>query len=244
MAPVDSKQQRPGELPFRMAQMANSQDYLAPRPTVHPNPKEVEQPEVGRQPQDSEPRERHSHPCQRAYGEFRNRILTTLIKRKRNRIINGFRLAVRSGFLMLDAPARWLMDLFDTVSGVRGYLAVGSVRAAYLAVYGVIDAKSTQEETRASVERSLFITLVSSNNAASFVAAMKEFGSIQVMPATEHPSLFPFWEWGRTYQPNREPMLRWAQERLGWCNKSAKDCSLKDDTRLASRGLAPRAGMR
>ena len=65
-----------------------------------------------------------------------------------------------AGFLLLDMPVRWLMDLFDAVSGNRGYLAVGSVLAAYLAAFGLIDTKSTQEETRAAVERSLFITLV------------------------------------------------------------------------------------
>jgi hypothetical protein len=134
-------------------------------------------------------------------------------------------------------PARWLMDLLDGVSGNRGYLAVGSVLAAYLAVFGLIDTKSTQEETRASVERSLFITLVSAGNAASFVAAMKEFGLTQSMPATEHPSLLRFWEWGRTYQPNREPMWHWAEWRLALCgDKGAKDCSVTDDSRLDLRG--------
>jgi hypothetical protein len=129
-------------------------------------------------------------------------------------------------------PARWLMDLFDAISGNRGYLAVGSVLAAYLAAFGLIDTKSTQEETRASVERSLFITLVSTGSAASFVAAMKDFGLIQTLPATEHPSLLKFWEWGRTYQPNRDPMWHWAGWRLGLCSKESKDCSPRSDWRL------------
>jgi hypothetical protein len=72
------------------------------------------------------------------------------------------------------------MDLFDAVSGNRGYIAVGTVLAAYLAAFGLIETQSIQEETRASVELSLFITLVSSGNPASFVAAMKEFGSISL----------------------------------------------------------------
>lgn len=71
-------------------------------------------------------------------------------------------------------------------------VAVGSVLAVYFAVFGLIDAKSTQEETRASVEQSLFMILVSSSNAASFEAAMREFGPIQAMLVTEHPSWLKF----------------------------------------------------
>ena len=56
---------------------------------------------------------------------------------------------------------------------------IGTVFAAYFAVFGLIDAKSTQEETRASLERSLFVTLVSSGNAASFVAAMKDLARLR-----------------------------------------------------------------
>jgi uncharacterized protein YjbI with pentapeptide repeats len=133
-------------------------------------------------------------------------------------------------------PARWLMDLFDAVGGNRGYLAVGSILAAYLAVFGLVDTKSTQEETRAALERSLFITLVSAGNAASFVAAMKNFGPTQMMLVTEHPSLLKFWEWGRSYPPNREPMLHWAQWRLALCSWETKDCSLRDNRRLDLRG--------
>ena len=140
--------------------------------------------------------------------------------------VSGLHRTARLGFLILDAPIRWLMDLFDTVSGNRGYLAVGSVLAAYLAVFGLIDTKFTQEETRASLERTLFVTLVSSSNAGSFVAGMKEFGSIQLMTATRHPPLFRPCEWFRPpNQPNRVPMLHWARSRLGQCRET-KDCRL------------------
>src|SRR5262249_18036735 len=118
------------------------------------------------------------------------------------------------------------------VIGNKGYFAVG----VYFTIFGLIDAKSTQEETRASVERSLFVTLVSSGNAASFIAAMKDFGPTQVMPVTEHPSWFKFWGWGSTSQPNWEPMLHWARSRLGQCSKETKDCSFQNDIRLDLRG--------
>jgi hypothetical protein len=188
----------------------------------------MEQPRPGRQAQSAVPHERHPHPCQRAYGNFRRRILETLAHPPRNRIISGLQRIARAGFLILDAPTRWLMDLFDAISGNRGYLAIGSVVAAYLAAFGLIDTKSTQEETRAALERSVFITLVSSGNAASFVAAMKDFGSTQTMPATKHPSLLKFWDWGRPHQPNRESMWRWALWRLELCSKEKKDCILDD----------------
>jgi uncharacterized protein YjbI with pentapeptide repeats len=142
---------------------------------------------------------------------------------------------------IFDLPLRWLASLGDLLihwwSGLlerlrskQGYLTVASIVAVYLAIYGLIDTRSTQEETRASVERSLFMTLVSSGNAASFVAAMKDFGATQTMPVTEHPSLFKFWAWGRTYRPNLQPMLNWAWSRLGACKRD--ECSLDSKTRL------------
>jgi hypothetical protein len=163
---------------------------------------------------------------------LRARILVALTRPKRSRLSSGIQSTARTIFLLLDVPARWLMDAGDALIGNRGYFAVGSIIAAYFAVFGLIDAKATQEETRASVERSLFMTLVSSGNTGSFVAAMKDFGPTQTMRVTEHPSLFEFWKWGRSYQPNLEPMALWAVWRLGMCKKEAKDCSLRDDTRL------------
>jgi hypothetical protein len=107
-------------------------------------------------------------------------------------------------------------------------------------VFGLIDAKSTQEEARARLERSLFITLVSSGNAASFVSAIKEFGPVQTIRATDHPSWFRFWDWGQAYQPNMQPMHDWAVWRLRLCHTKAKDCSLADEARadLSSANLS------
>jgi hypothetical protein len=183
---------------------------------------------AGQRTQSTAPHERHPYPCQRAYGNFRKHILKLLTQPRQSRLSNCLQRTARAGFLILDMPARWLMNLFDAVVGNRGYLAVGSVLAAYLAAFGLIDTKSTQEETRAALERSLFITLVSSGNPA-FVAAMKNFGPTQTIPVIEHLSLLKFWEWGRSYQPNREPMLHWAQWRLALCSKETKDCSLEDN---------------
>src|SRR6266850_763710 len=59
------------------------------------------------------------------------------------------------------------------------------------------------------------------------------------MPVTEHPSLFRFWEWGQTQQPNRELMWRWAVWRLTLCKKESKelqDCDLCGNWRLELSG--------
>jgi hypothetical protein len=136
--------------------------------------------------------ERQPHPCQHAYTSFRGRLLETLTRSKRSRLLNSIQPVAHAIFLAFDVFARWLMDICDTLIGSRGYVAIGSVAAAYFAILGLIDAKATQEETRASLERSLFITLVSSGNTASLVAAMKEFGPTQAMRVTDHPS---WWFW-------------------------------------------------
>lgn len=179
--------------------------------------------------------ERHAFSFRRSYELTRGQIWSAL---DTGTCIMPLRMAIlvaRAMVVIIDLPTRWLMNLFDGVIGDRGYLTVGSIIGGYLVVFGLIDAKHQQEETRASVERSLFITLVSANT-SSFVAAMKSFGPIQTMPATEHPSLLKFWQWGRTYKPNGAPMLDWATWRLDECTKGAKDCSLKGDVRLDLSG--------
>jgi hypothetical protein len=171
--------------------------------------------EIGERESQVGPHERPLNPCQLAYTDFRARILATLNRPKQTRLLSGIQWTVRAIFLFLDVPTRRLMDIGDTIVGNRGHIVIGSVLAAYFVVFELIDTKSTQEETRASLERSLFITLVSSGNAASFVAAMKDFGSTQTMPATEHPSWFRFWDWGQTYQPNMEEVSEEEHRRVG-----------------------------
>jgi hypothetical protein len=137
---------------------------------------------------------------------------------------------VRPLVAIVDLLVRWLMAFLDTVIGDRGYLTVGSLIGAYLIMFGLIDAKSQQEETRASFERSQFMSLVIAGNAPSFVVAMKNFGPTQTMRATEHPELFKPWKWGSSYQPNFVPMEQWAQARLSTCD--AKACSTQEDARI------------
>jgi hypothetical protein len=81
---------------------------------------------AGQQVASAMPHERHPYPCQRAYGNFRRHILKFLTKPGQSRLFDGIQRTVMVGFLLLNMPVRWLMDLFDAVSGNRGYLAVGS----------------------------------------------------------------------------------------------------------------------
>lgn len=55
--------------------------------------------------------------------------------------------AAKALFLVFDVSVRWLMDMIDTVIGNRGYFVIGSAIAAYLAIFGLFDSKSTREET-------------------------------------------------------------------------------------------------
>jgi len=176
--------------------------------------------------------DRQPRPCLHAYTGFRSGILVGLTRHPASGAQNGLLFTARAGFFILDLPTRWLMDFIDTISGTRGYFAAGSLLAAYLAIFGLIDAKSTQDETHSSLERSLFITLVSSQSSPSFIEAMKDFGLTQNMVAVEHPSWFKFWEWGQTYYPNKQPLWRWAEWRLRLCSKEIRDCALSEGTRL------------
>jgi hypothetical protein len=60
---------------------------------------------------------------------------------------------------------------------------------------------------------------------------MMDFGRTQTMRATDHPSWFRFWEWGRTYQPNAALRL-WALWRFPLCSQAAQDCSSDSKWRI------------
>jgi hypothetical protein len=76
---------------------------------------------AGQQTQSTAPHERHSYPCQRAYRDVvRNRILEFLTKPRGSWLLNSIQRTARAGFLILDMPARWLMDLFDESAAIAG----------------------------------------------------------------------------------------------------------------------------
>jgi hypothetical protein len=131
---------------------------------------------------------------------------------------------------IIDLVLRWMVTLIDAAVGDRGYLTVGSIVGAYLAFYGLIDASHQRGENRASLERSTFVTLVSSNNPASFVVALKRFGKIQSMKATAEPELLQFWSWTHQSTPNMDFMYQWALHQFPLC--LPRICSLDDKVRI------------
>src|SRR5215831_13510577 len=99
----------------------------------------------GPQPRGDAPHERPADPCRQAYTKLRTRILGALTQPKQRRLSSAIQSTARTIFLVLDVIARWVMDIVDTVIGNRGYVGIGTVVAAYFAIFGLIDAKSTQE---------------------------------------------------------------------------------------------------
>lgn len=89
--------------------------------------------------------------------------------------------------------------------------------AAYFGVYAVMESRHDRQMSRAMSERNTFITMVSSGNRGTFVAAMKNFGPIQTMSVSQSPPIFPPWDWFGTEVPNLEPLWRWAVHRLRLC---------------------------
>jgi uncharacterized protein YjbI with pentapeptide repeats len=167
-------------------------------------------------------RERHSFSFRHEYGLIRTCIWRVFNRDQYVPPVRAIMALASIVMITVDLPIRWLMTLLDAVIGDRGYLPVGSIVGAYLVVFGLIDAKHQQEETRASFERSQFVTLVS-GNADSFVAASKDFGKVQTMRATAHPELFKPWSWGQTTQPNLRPLWSWAHARFQSCD--TQSCS-------------------
>ena len=176
--------------------------------------------------------ERQRFSFRHSYGLIRIKFSRALHRNARTMLARLAIWPARLVLAALDLPIRWLMNLLDSVIGDRGYLTVGSIIGGYLLVFGLIDAKHQQDDGRASLERSLFITMVSSGNAQSFVVAMKGFGKAQSMCVTEHPNLFTPWKWGRSEQPNLWPLREWAVAQLSSCEQHT--CSM-DESRIDLR---------
>jgi uncharacterized protein YjbI with pentapeptide repeats len=141
---------------------------------------------------------------------------------------------VRLAFSVVDVAVRWLVTILAAIVGDRGYLTAGSIAAAYLAIYGLVDAKHLREENQASLERSTFVTLVSAGEPANFVTALKTFGPIQTRMATKPPSWLEFWTWGQKEDPNGPFMHQWALDRFKRCRSGI--CSLDKDIRIDLSG--------
>ena len=131
----------------------------------------------------------------------------------------------------------WRSNLWNDLIGPRAYrtwiVILTSVVTVYFGAYAVIESRHDRQMNRAMFERNTFITMVSSGNRGTFVAAMKDFGPIQNMSVSRSPPLFPPWMWFETDTPNLEPLHRWAVHRIPLCD--ALECGI-DNFRIDLRG--------
>jgi hypothetical protein len=83
--------------------------------------------------QHTTPQERHPHPYQRAYMNFRGRVFGAVTRSTRLQALPSAQLAARAVLPVLDVPTRRLAGIGDTFISNCGYLAIGTIRAAYFA---------------------------------------------------------------------------------------------------------------
>lgn len=125
----------------------------------------------------------------------------------------------------------WMHHLARDLFGPYGYrtwiIVLTTVTTAYFGAYAIIESRHDRQLNRALFERNTFITMVTSENRGTFLAAMENFGPIQTIATPSEPSIFCPLRWFRTEMPNVEPMRRWAQNYFGQCK--AEKCGIVDD---------------
>jgi hypothetical protein len=100
----------------------------------------------------------------------------------------------------------------------QGYLLIPTIIAAYAGMYAIMEASHERQANRALFERSIFMTMVTASNRATFVAAMKTFGPVQTRIVPGDPHFFDPRTWIRTSEmPNREPLRLWAASFFPFC---------------------------
>jgi hypothetical protein len=121
----------------------------------------------------------------------------------------------------------WLCDAMKYLKGPTGYRffvpAIATLVGAYFGLYTVLEARHERGVNRALFERATFMSMVSSGNRGSTVAALKNFGPVQSIRIPKEPALWPpFHNWFFTeHQPNINPMRIWAQYFLTLCTKES-----------------------
>ena len=121
----------------------------------------------------------------------------------------------------------WLCDAMKYLKGPTGYRffvpAVATLVGAYFGLYAVLEARHERGMNRALFERATFMSMISSGNRGSIVAALKNFGPIQTILIPSEPALWPpLHNWFFSgYQPNIEPMWIWALNFFPLCTKES-----------------------
>lgn len=119
----------------------------------------------------------------------------------------------------------WIHDALQYLNSRIGYRVVVpatvTLIAAYFGLYAVMEARHERRRNHAAFERSAFTDLVTSNDRGAFIAAMKNFGPIQMMKVPPEPQLWPPWKflswWEKSSQPNRRQLYTWSQSFLSRC---------------------------
>lgn len=121
----------------------------------------------------------------------------------------------------VDLLVRWAQDAFAYFWSSRGYAIVSILAAVYVFLYSLANDAYQRAELNASTKLSTFVTLASSGNKLSFVAAMKDFASFQMAESVSPPGLNPL-TWNQTTFPNQLFLNDWARVVLAACDE--KEC--------------------
>ena len=155
-------------------------------------------------------------------------------RRKRSVRASTVGALVRSRDWIWKTLKAWGSGFWNDMAGPRGYRGIAVVIAAYIGLYSIVEARHERQMNLAAFERNMFITMVESQNASAFVAAMKNFGPVQTMSAYNEPSLFAPWDWWEKTNPNIEPLYLWAVHRLSNCTPEV--CSISGTYRIDLTG--------
>ena len=135
----------------------------------------------------------------------------------------------------------WGYDAFQYLVGKTGYRIIVPLIGLYFGLYGIMEARHERTLNRSAFELSAFINLVTSNNRGAFVAAMKNFGPVQMIKVPPEPHLYPPWKflhwWGTPIQPNKRPLFTWAQHSLPLCTPMLCGAPDKDDPENPYKGI-------
>src|SRR5437879_1964233 len=96
-----------------------------------------------------------------------------------------YRLLVEPPFLIAKV---WAKDGWHSFKR-KGYLLIATLIAVYVGGDSIMEARHERRVNRALFERNTFMTMVSSGNRGTFIAAMKALGPLQTMTVPHYPEL-------------------------------------------------------
>ena len=125
---------------------------------------------------------------------------------------------------LVDLACRWARHAAAEFWSSRGYTAFGVVIAAYAFCYSLANEAYQRGELNASLKLSNFLTSVSGGNRPSFIAAIKDFSTVQNAESYEPPAFWPPTTWLQSTPPNRVFLRDWAKAIFEKCEE--KDCGV------------------